>query len=330
MNHLATCNCEISAIIMIMAEASTDSKKSLNLNFITVPTLGKKKKHRVTDNAIVFGSLNSTVPIVVPEVVPALQQVKSAPSSPSKDEKKRKGFLRRPRSPLNRRKHSNSDPERTPSPTPHRPKWLHFRHKSKPPSGMNGGTTPIDDDEATLTSSGGTLLDPIATPVEQLPGRMIKTDSGSCIPVITVSHSGEEEAPTTNGSSASFEDDISGSELDPYRKMSQSSHHSGCHSIGTSGVGSLLSPSGDECSDLESPLSPLSRQSSSNDEFSDNDPIERDIRSPSSDHEGLGVTTPPTPRESPPLTMTVGSPSSTGEYKELKTKKKKDKQVVHV
>ena len=252
----------------------------------------------------VLTSLSSAVPlgaIVIPKAAEVMEKSsRSAPSSPVKEEKRRKGLLKhlaRPRSPSSPRMGAaiHSDPERSPSPNTaggdaksHRPKWLVFksprRRKSKD---MNGSTTPGDNTSGSVEDLTRLLeLEPSATPVEQLPGRtLMKTHSGSAIPVITVSHSGGE-----NHMSASLED-LSGQQ----RKMSQSSHcSSNFCSAATSGVGSLLSPSGDECyiadylgDDLESPISPLSSRTSS---FTEQVPgdlsdLDQDLVSPSSDQE---------------------------------------------
>lgn len=259
----------------------------------------------VGKDSFVLNSLSSAVPlgaIAIPKAAEVMEKSsRSAPSSPVKEEKRRKGLLKhlaRPRSPSSPRMGAitHSDPERSPSPNmaggdakSHRPKWLVFkgprRRKSKD---MNGSTTPGDTHGSVEDLTRPLELEPSATPVEQLPGRtLIKTHSGSAIPVITVSHSGEEEHM-----SASLED-LSG----PQRKMSQSSHcSSNFCSAATSGVGSLLSPSGDECyigdylgDGLESPISPLSSRTSS---FTEQVPgdlsdLDQDLVSPSSDQETI-------------------------------------------
>ena len=311
-------------------------------------------------SALAIGTVSS-VSIVISQAVETL----SAPTSPNR-EKKSKGLLKhlaRPKSPIHRRKHSHSDPERTPSPQPssHRPRWLPFKKKKK--NDVNGATTPVEgaspnpsdsgssiDQQCDLQSLTISLPPPSATSVDQLPGAIRKTDSGSssCIPVIMVSsHSGgelEEEQIRTSGSSVSFEDMNGSSGGDPLesgggsmtRKLSQSSQKSACsstlQSVGPSGVGSLLSPSGDESyanSDLESPMSPLSRTSSFTTEgetegqHSDTDPIDTDLHpsltSPVSDPE-MSATTPT--KDSPSeLSPTAGS------KKELRAKKKKKDKV---
>lgn len=316
---------------------------------------------KALESALAIGTVSS-MSIVMPQ---AVEQTISAPSSPIREEKRSKGFLKhltRPKSPIHRRKHSHSDPERTPSPQPsHRPRWLGFKKKNK--KEMNGATTPVEGASPSPSGSGSSLeqqceqhlqsltisLPPSATSVDQLPGALKKADSGSCIPVIMVSsHSGgeyEEEQLRTSGSSVSFEEMNGGDPLAEtggtagmIRKLSQSSQKSACsstlQSVGTSGVGSLLSPSGDESypnSDLESPMSPLSRTSSFTTEgegetgghHSDTDPIDADLHpsltSPVSDPE-MQVTTPTKDCPSD-LSPTAGS------KKELrgKQKKKKDK-----
>ena len=320
---------------------------------------------KAIESALAIGTVSS-VSIVMPQ---AVEQTISAPSSPIREEKKTKGFLKhlpRPKSPMHRRKHSHSDPERTPSPQPssHRPRWL-FKKKKK--NDINGATTPVEGATPSPSDSGSSqelqhcekhlqsltisLPPPSATSVDQLPGAIRKTDSGSCIPVIMVSHSGgelDEEQLRTSGSSVSFEE-MNGSGGDPLetgggggtagmtRKLSQSSQKSACsstlQSVGTSGVGSLLSPSGDESyanSDLESPMSPLSRTSSFTTEgeteghHSDTDPIDADLHpsltSPVSDPE-MQVTT---PTRDGPLDLSPTA-SSKKELKGGKQKKKKDR-----
>ena len=269
-----------------------------------------------TTDPLVWSSLSSTVPFAIPGTVDMLEKSRSAPSSPVRIEKKRKGlrhYLPRPKSPGNRRKHSSSDPERTPSPGPKktnspRPKWLHIKkkHHRNKSEDMNGDLGSGVDDELTRT------LEPEATPVEQLPGRIMKSSSGSIIPVITVSHSGEEGPHCSV--SVSLED-INGDGRD-VRKMSQSSHCSSTlQSVGTSGVGSLLSPSGDESyigDDLESPISPLSSRTSS---FTENhaadlsDVESIDLISPLSDQDSLSATTPVSTHGSPPPEFGLISPS---------------------
>lgn len=302
------------------------------------------KKGKALESALTMSTISS-MSIVMPE---ATEKTISAPTSPSKEEKRSKGFfkhLTRPKSPIHRRKHSHSDPERTPSPQPtsSRPRWLGIRKKKKNES--NGASSPSDGASPT-PSPGGSVnslcgdgksistpsIPPCATSMDQLPGSLKKTDSGSCIPVIMVSsHSGEldEEHFRTSGSSVSFEE-MNGEAEPLTRKLSQSSQKSACsstlQSVGTSGVGSLLSPSGDESytnSDLESPMSPLSRTSSFtvDTQQSDTDPIETDLHpslaSPCSDPE----LQPPTPTKDSPTDF---SPTET--KKQLrKQKKKKDK-----
>lgn len=304
------------------------------------------KKGKTLESALAVGTVSS-VSIVIPQ---AVEQTLSAPSSPVREEKRSKGILKhltRPKSPNFRRKHSHSDPERTPSPQPstNRPRWLGIRKKKK--NGVNGATTPVEGVSPSPSGSGSSLeqlseqtqslsisITPSATSADQLPGALLKkVDSGSGIPVITVSHSGEckEAECRTSGSSVSFEDMNGESEI-MIRKLSQSSQKSACsstlQSVGTSGVGSLLSPSGDESypnSDLESPMSPLSRTSSFTEAHqSDTDPIETDLHltltSPSSDSE-MSATM---PTKDSPVDL-----SPTGSKKDLraKPKKKKDKVI---
>lgn len=309
------------------------------LPVIAIPQ-GKKNKVKAT---MVLNSLTSTLPIVMPDVVSHLEDSsRSAPNSPERERgRKSKGFLKkhlsRPKSPNrhpNRTAHS--DPEST-SPSPQlRPRWLPFKNKKRKPGDMNNGETLGPDMD--LTASSGSSYEPEATPVEELPGTL--SISGSNVPEIRVSS--ESHDPPSNSTGAVTFDDISGT-LDPYRKNSQSSRcssGSGLMSVATSGIGSCLSPSGDESSDIESPLSPCSRTSSftedANGDTSDTDPIEKDLcparQSPSSlsgSNDNLSATTPTPTSESPPNTLdrlSLVSPTSP-EDKDLKLsgKKKRDK-----
>ena len=310
------------------------------------------KKGKALESALAMGTVSS-MSIVMPQ---AVEQTLSAPSSPIREEKRSKGFLKhltRPKSPIHKRKHSHSDPERTPSPQPsNRPRWLGIRRKKK--NDMNGSTTPVEgaspSPSPSPSGSGSSLeqqtqslnisIPPCATSVDQLPGALKKTDSGSCIPVIMVSsHSGEceEEQLRTSGSSVSFEEmnggehPLEGGAPGMTRKLSQSSQKSACsstlQSVGTSGVGSLLSPSGDESypnSDLESPMSPLSTASSftTEEQHSDTDPIDADLHpsltSPVSDSEMQATT----PTKDSPVEL---SPTTSSKKELRKQKKKKDK-----
>ena len=304
------------------------------------------KKGKALESAITMTTVSS-VSIVMPQ---AVEQTISAPSSPIREEKRSKGFLKhltRPKSPMHKRKHSHSDPERSPSPQPssNRPRWLAIRRKKK--NDINDATSPVEGASASPSGSGSSLeqqseqcrsltIPPSATSADQLPGALKKTDSGSIIPVIMVStHAGEgeEEQLRTSGSSVSFEE-MNGELENMTRKLSQSSQKSACsstlQSVGTSGVGSLLSPSGDESyanSDLESPMSPISRTSSFTDaQQSDNDPIEADfhpsLASPCSDPEVQL----PTPTKDSPVDF---SPTSLKKVLRSKPKKKKDKVSVN-
>ena len=321
---------------MMMAERPDIGRLVIEVN-------PRGKKGKTLESALSMGAVSS-VSIGMPQ---AVEQSISAPSSPSREEKKSKGFLKhlsRPKSPLHKRKHSHSDPERTPSPQPssNRPRWLGIRRKKK--NDINGATSSVEDVSPSPSGSGSSLeqqseqtqslsIPPSATSADQLPGSMKKTDSGSCIPVIMVSsHTGEleEEHTRTSGSSVSFEE-MNGETETMIRKLSQSSGRSVCsstlQSVGTSGVGSLLSPSGDECysnSDLDSPLSPLSRTSSFADaQQSDTDPIDADLHpslaSPCSDPE-LQL---PTPTKDSPVDFSPTS--SKKKVPRSKQKKKKDK-----
>ena len=299
------------------------------LNFITVPPKGKKKKKKATQ-PLVISSLNSGLPVVLAEATPSLPKSKSAPSSPVNEQKTRqsRGILKhlpRPTSPRFRRKERDHEGGGGGGGHSRRPKWLPFRHRKKSKSadeinGISPGPSPLEGSLEALdvtSSNSGSSVEPEATPVATLPGQISDREQARTmdaeIPMITVSHSEDcyEEHNGMEGRDHQL------------RKMSGSSHHSHCSTLhsGTSGVGSLLTPSGDEAdpgSDLESPLSPMSGASSSfTDELegtSDNDFIDKDcsaVTSPTSDTETL-VTTPTTPREiSPP-------PDICGQYKEKK------------
>lgn len=325
------------AFQMMMAERPDIGRLVLDVN-------PRGKKGKALESALTMGTVSS-VSVVMPQ---AVEQTISAPSSPSREEKRSKGFLKhlRPKSPMHKRKHSQSDPERTPSPQPtsNRPRWLGIRRKKK--TDINGASSPVDGASPSPSGSGSSLeqqseqsrslnMAPSATSADQLPGALKKTDSGSIIPVIMVSsHVGEggEEQLRTSGSSVSFEE-MNGEPETMTRKLSQSSQKSACsstlQSVGTSGVGSLLSPSGDESytnSDLESPMSPLSRTSSFTDaQQSDTDPIDADL------HPSL--TSPCSDPEVQLPTPTKGSPgdfSPTSSKKALRSKPKKKKDKVNV
>ena len=302
---------------------------------ISVPR-GKKSKMKVANAAMVLNSLVPTIPIVMPDATSHLQDSKSAPNSPDRAHDRKKGFLQkhlsRPKSPHRSRRASNSDPESA-SPSPQtRPKWLPFKNKKRKSADLNG-----DIPTAMLGDMIPSSESPEATPVDQLPGRSLESsNSGSnLVPEIRVSSEGHDYS---EGEAVSF-DDISGT-LDPYRKNSQSSRcssGSGLMSVGTSGIGSCLSPSGDESSDLESPLSPCSVASSFTEETpadSDLDPIDKDYPTwkGSSSAENLSVTTPTPTSESPPNALDISSitlvapPSPTDE--KCHSKKKRDKASV--
>lgn len=318
---------------------------------ITVPLGKKNKKGKVTNTAMVLNSLTPTLPIVVPEATSHLEDsTKSAPSSPERGRKK--GFLKkhlpRIRSPSHLRT-SHSDPESaSPSPQP-RPRSLGFKKKKAKKTADQNGDTPTAQQNIMLGSSSGSSCGPEATPMEDLPGRTpVVLNSG--VPEIRVISDS-----SVSGGLVSFEDigDVGALEpVDPYRKNSQSSRcssGSGLVSVGTSGFGSLLSPSGDESypgSDLESPLSPYSGASSFTEDapsdVSDLDPIDRDYprstKSPPSagSSENVSVTTPTPTSESPPRSppgalncsnTTLVSPTSPdGPNLGKEHKKKKDKQ----
>lgn len=317
--------------------------------FIAVP-YGKKKKANVTKKAMVLSSLTPTVPIAVPGATAHLKQEtnsRSAPNSPERVGRKNKGFfkkhLHRPKSPHRSHKTSHSDPEHSAPPSPQtRPRWLPFKNKKKKSPDVNGGI-PVNGSQTDLVSSGASSTsEPEATPVEELPGRKCS----SSVPEIRVSIEDHEEPEAHtescgHGGLVSYEE-INGC-LDPYRKNSQSSRcssGSGLMSVGTSGIGSYLSPSGDDESDLESPLSPYSGASSFTEDVPgdilDLDPIDKDYlplrKSPTfGSNDNLSVTTPTPTSESPPNTLdssvaTLVSPCSSTEGKELKeSKRKRDK-----
>lgn len=290
-------------VLRMMAEAPVFS--------IPMPR-GKKSKMKVVNTAMVLHSLVPTLPIVMPDATAHLQDSKSAPNSPDRGHERKKGFLQkhlsRPKSPHRPHRTSHSDPESA-SPSPQtRPRWLPFKNKKRKSADLNGDTP-----AAMLGDMGTSSESPEATPVDQLPGRALESsNSGSnIVPEIRVSSEGHDYL---EGEAVSFEE-ISGT-LDPYRKNSQSSRcssGSGLMSVGTSGIGSCLSPSGDESSDLESPLSPCSVASSFTEETpadSDVDPIDKDYptwKCGSGSADNLSVTTPTPTSESPPNALDISS-----------------------
>ncbi len=325
---------------------------------------GKKGRTKVT-HLLVQDSLSPTLPIAVPELASALQEAASkksdsAPSSPNSEGKssKSKPFfkrLHRPTSPMSKRKYSDPFPGGRTG----RPKWLGlgFRNKkrSRSAEAMNGSEDSVSPTPSPLdevcppsfdldNSNSGSSVEPEATPVATLPGQKEAfaenvpegSSSYTHLPtptiMITVSTHGGM-TPVDEGEGVSPGGGIvNGFEGDPvYRKFSQSSQKSQCSTLhsnsGTSGVGSMLSPSGDECepgsvSDIESPLSPLSGASSfrgSNEDLSgvrhftdfstvlsEIDCIDKDfshtLTSPGSDTETLALATSPPQRGcSPPI-----------------------------
>ena len=295
---------------MSSEEAKPQGKAESELHFDDILAMPGKYK---STNPLVISSLKSALTVVLPEASSSLQQrtgrSKSEPTSPDT----RKGLFKhfpRSTSPVLRKKHRKSDPDASNGQS-RRPNWLNFKHKKKSSRSseeMNGGTTPLGEsmENLYLEATSGSSLEPEATPMATLPGQKDRRWDVSCteIPTIMVSHTGDDNFEDQNGSDSDA----------AVRKMSQSSRHSQCSSTllsGTSGVGSLLSPSsGDECdpcSDLESPLSNLSGASSFTDEtpgvISDCDPIERDfggLASPSSDQESVDITPTGSRDNSPP------------------------------
>ena len=329
--------------------------------FISVPEKGKRN---VANTAMVINSLASTLPLVMPEASISIEDSKSVPNSPEREEvKKSKGFLKkhlpRPRSPHHRRT-SQSDPEssasRSPSCSPQpRPRWLPFRNKRKKSPSQNGELTIVEKaclSVADMISSSMSSLDLETTPVHRLPGGSSEEDSAlissNSVPevcevsffssstegqTIVESYDRSTTVPKIRVSDERNEDVLEYTPHEPasadvpIRKNSQSSRGSsgsGLLSIATSGLGSLLSPSGDESysgsgSDVESPLSPYSGASSFTSEtpgeLSDLDPIEKDYYPQDSKDP---VTTPI------PAQGDDNSPTS-GEGKDLKGRKKRDK-----
>ncbi len=303
--------------------------------FITMPH-GKKNKGKGTANtAIVLNSLGATLPIAVPGQLE--ESTRSAPNSPDRESRKKsKGFFKKhlkPKSPSHHSNTSLSDPECSPQA---RPRWLPFKGKKRRPSVNMNGT------EDMVSSSESSPIEPEATPVEELPGRIHQnSNNGGCTNVPEIRVSSEVEGHEAETKELVSYEDIHVS-LDPYRKNSESSRcssGSGLVSVGTSGVGSLLSPSGDESyngSDLESPLSPCSRSSSFTEdtpgEFSDSDPIDKDfptLKSPSvSSNDNLSVTTPTPTSDSPSFQGDELISPTLLEGKELKKKKREKKEKV--
>ncbi len=297
----------------------------------------KRKTH--TTDPLVLSSLTSSVPFAIPSTAEALEKSRSAPSSPVKEDKKRRGFLKhlpRARSPSSPK--ANSDPERSPSPNVasgsklSRPKWLVFKSNRRKKSSSssvgdvnNSGVTPVEDVEELPRT-----LEPEATPAHELPGRtpLFKSSSGSNIPVITVSHSSGEESYLSGSL-----DDVS-----KLRKLSQCSHcSSNFPSTTTSGIESLLSPSGDECYDLESPSSPLSSRTSSFTEHTPGDLSDLDrhleLGSPGSESDTIvspvpfGTSPPPLDDGSSPTDPHTSLSSPTGMSKQQRKRKERSARV---
>ena len=265
----------------------------------------------------------------------------------------------RPRSPRLRHRSSHSDPESSASPgtSPQlRPRWLPIKNRKKKNPSPTPDDRPLNAACLSVTVSGSMpALNFDTTQVHRLPGRspegnsthentndapeasfsevnffpsrhsadterlqMDLSPSRSSVPKIRVSNESNEDV---NDLMHCEENEVT---MDNIRKNSLSSRcsiGSGQASGGTSGVGSLLSPSGDESypsSDLESPSSPYSVYSSFTSdtpgELSDSDPIEKDYYAHSKD----SVTTPTPPHGD------AGSPTF-GEGKDLKSgKNRKD------
>jgi len=257
---------------------------------------------------------------------------------------------------------TSRSPSCSPQPRPRWLPFRNKRKKSPGQNTNNGELPTVEKACRSVTdiiSSSMSSLELEATPAHRLPGGSSEEDNGlygsSSVPevcgceVSLFSSSTEAQSPLETSSKdhrnsnttvpeirVSDEKNIDVVEPTPHdppsteisiRKSSQSSRcstGSGLLSIGTSGVGSLLSPSGDECysgsgSDLESPLSPYSGASSFTSEtpgeLSDSDPIEKDYYT----HNSKDPVTTPTP-----LLGEDGLPTSSGEGKdELKDRKKK-------
>lgn len=256
----------------------------------------------------------------------------------------------------------------SPSSSPQsRPRWLPFKNKRRRSPALNGELSAVQLaclSVTDLVSSSMSSLDLEATPVHRLPGGSSEDDdaliSANSVPEVSLSEvdlcpsqRSMERLPLEGSPPEIYDrnslpkirvsDEMNKDVLEfvpcedimdvdiAMRKNSQSSRcssGSGLISVGTSGLGSLLSPSGDESypgSDLESPLSPYSGASSFTSdtagEYSDTDPIERDCY-----NHGKDFVATPTPAQGD-----EGSPTSGGEGKELKErKKKKDKDKVKV
>ena len=290
--------------VEVVNDASGPSSGATAQQFMQVPKSPKGRRKMKTTAPLVIGPVNAIVPMVFPEASPVLHESRSAPSSPDDRRKPGKGLLKHLPRPHRGRHHRSREGGEHHN---HRPRWLHFRgrKKSKSVEEVNGDTGPV---ATTLQGSyslewslSSISIEPEATPVGDLPGQPCRqlVSSNTDIPTITVSHSSDDHNTEYGNGNGVGEDEL-------MRKMSQSSH---CSTQGTSGLGSYLSPSGDDLSDMDSPLSPMSVgssasiltcSSSSGTDARLSDFIEKDLSSPGSDPEAsLGVTTPPTPHDSP-------------------------------
>lgn len=248
--------------------------------------------NRTRPGQLAFATLSSALSVTVPETATQFQQSRSEPNSPVQERKSRNGFLKlltRPSSPrTNRKSKQELAPEEQ---SGDRKRWL--RKKKKTPLSIKSTSVDEATSLASIARESSALQEPQATPVETLPGQTL--------PVPTILVSADDRGTTCDAKPRHNCVDsccLSLSEEEAQRKLSQSSNISRCSQSVTSGVGSMLSPSGDECDGLESPLSPLSRPSSysgsreelrllqqgENGMMVDDDLIEKDLGSPSSDN----------------------------------------------
>ena len=246
--------------------------------------------NRTRPGQLALASLSSALSVTVPGTATHLQQSRSEPNSPVQERKARSGFLKlltRPASPrANRKGKQQLAPEEQSGERKQR--W--GRKKKKVP--LSKKSISVEEPTAldcVAPESVSPSLEPQATRVETLPGQ-------TTLPVPTILVSADDRGTVLNDVKQSH-NGVDYLSEEAQRKLSQSSNHSRCSQSVTSGVGSMLSPSGDECDGLESPLSPLSGPSSysgSREELPlltqgeglvvDDDQIEKDLGSPSSEN----------------------------------------------
>lgn len=267
---------EMSAASVVPVEEDVTSLQP-NSTF-TIPV------NRTRPGQLALASLNSALCVTVPGTATQFQQSRSEPNSPVPERKPRHGLLKlltRPSSPRANRKNKQ---ELAPEEQNGERKQRWGRKKKKPPTAKSMSVDEVPALDCIAPETIPSALEPQATPAETLPGQTLS------VPTILVS---VDDRGTAAHQIQNGVDTLSD---EAQRKLSQSSNHSRCSQSVTSGVGSMLSPSGDECDGLESPLSPLSGPSSysgSREELRllpqaengmvDDDHIEKDLGSPLSD-----------------------------------------------